>query len=95
MPALPPQLTSAAAEFTAGVLKNGQARASEVAGGIGSHCAAPGERASLRAVWHPVIIVRGMLEVDKGAVLTASGAYLGLIVCSSLYFNIVKGDLQL
>lgn len=95
MPALPPQMTSAAAEFIDGMLKNGQARASEMAAGIGSHHTAPGERVSLRAVWLPVIILQGMLEVDKGAVLTASGAYLGLIVCSSLYFNIVKGDLQL
>lgn len=66
-----------------------------MAAGIGSHRAAPGEPVSLRAVWLPVIILQGMFEVDKGAVLPASGAYLGLIVCSGLYFNIVKGDLQL
>lgn len=77
------------------MLKNGQGRAAEMAAGIGSHRAAPGERVSLRAVWLPVIILQGMLEVDKGAVLAARGAYLGLTVCSSLYSNIVKGDLQL
>lgn len=85
----------AAAEFLAGTGSTGQARAPEMAAGIGSHRTAPGEGVSLRAVWLLVIILQRMLEVDKGAVLTASGAYLGLIVCSSLYFNIVKGDLQL
>lgn len=85
----------ASAEFLAGTGNSGQARAPEMAAGIGSHCAAPGEGVSLRAAWLPVIILQRMLEVDKGAVLTASGAYLGLIVCSGLYFNVVKGDLQL
>lgn len=91
----PSWVTPAAAELLAGTGSTGQARAPEMAAGIGSHPRAPGEGVSLRAVWLPVIILQRMFEVDKGAVLTASGAYLGLIVCSSLYFNIVKGDLQL
>lgn len=65
------------------------------AAGIGSLCAAPGEPVPHRAAWRPINIVQRMLEVDKGAVLTASGACLGLIVCSSVYYNVVKGDLQL
>lgn len=91
----PSRKIPAAAEFLAGTGSTGQARVPEMAAGIGSHRTAPGEGVSLRAVWLLVIILQRMLEVDKGAVLTASGAYLGLIVCSSLYFNIVKGDLQL
>lgn len=91
----PSRMTPAAAEFLAGTGNIGQTRAPEMAAGIGSHRTAPGEGVSLRAVWLPVIILQKTLEVDKGAVVTASGAYLGLTVCSSLYFNIVKGDLQL
>lgn len=91
MPAFPSQMPSAA---EVGAVR-WPSWAAGMAAGIGSICAALRELVPHRAAWHPISIVQGMLEVDKGAVLTASGACLGLIVCSSVYFNVVKGDLQL
>jgi len=96
MPALPPQLTSTAAEFVAGMLKKTAERGLLKWQKELGHTALPRESKFLsEQSGFQLLFYRGMLEVDKGAVLAATGAYLGLTVRSSLYFNIVKGDLQL